>query len=73
VLSNKLKAARVSLGSQCTPTQCVKDNFLWETSLNADLHWFHGGSAQWMSTGSAEDPLNRGKTNLAHTYYIAVK
>ncbi len=56
VLSNKVKAARVGLGRQCTPTQCVRDNFLWETSLNADRHWFHGRTAQWMSTGNAEEP-----------------
>jgi hypothetical protein len=61
VLSNKVKAARVGLGRQCTPTQCVRDDFLWETSLNADLHWFHGGSAQWMSTGNAEEPQIRVK------------
>jgi hypothetical protein len=55
VLSNKVKAARVGLGRQCTPTQSVRDIFLWETSLNAHLHWFHGGSAQWLSTGNAEE------------------
>ncbi len=38
VLSNKEKAARAGLVRQHTPTQCVRDDFLGETSLNAVLH-----------------------------------
>jgi hypothetical protein len=34
----------------------MKDDFLRETSLNAVLHWFLGGSTQWLSTESAEEP-----------------
>ena len=30
-----------------------------ETYLNAVLHWFLGESTQWLSTGSAGEPLNR--------------
>ena len=46
VLSNKEKAARNGLVRQRTFTQCVRDDFLGETSLNAVLHWFLGGSTQ---------------------------
>src|SRR5216683_3414489 len=31
--------------------------FLGKLSLNALLHWFLGGSTQWLSTGSAEEPI----------------
>jgi hypothetical protein len=44
VLSNKEKASRVGLVRQPAPFQCVRDDFLWKTSLNALLHWFLGGS-----------------------------
>src|SRR2546425_1488205 len=31
---------------------------IWgETSLNAVLDWFLGGSTQWLSAGSAEEPI----------------
>jgi hypothetical protein len=59
VLNNKEKAARTCLVRQRTPTQCVRDDFLGETSLNAVLHWFLGGSTRWLSTGSAGDPRKR--------------
>src|SRR5207253_1638843 len=56
VLSNKEKATRTGLVRQLTPTHCVKDDFLGELSLNAVLHWFLGGSIEWPSTQSAEEP-----------------
>ena len=56
VLSNKKKLARTGLGRLCAPTPGEKDDFLEETSLNAVLHWFLGGSTQLLSTGSAEEP-----------------
>ena len=56
MLSNKAKVARAGLARQRTPTQSMKDDFLRETSLNAVLHWFLGGSTQWLSTESAEEP-----------------
>src|SRR5260221_289757 len=59
VLSNKEKAVRAGLIRQRTPTQCVRDGFLKEPSLNAVLHWFLGGSTQWLSTGSAGEPVFR--------------
>jgi hypothetical protein len=30
-----------------------------KTSLNAVLHWFLGGSTQWLSTPSAGEPVFR--------------
>src|SRR5258707_299753 len=57
VLSNKEKAARASLIRHRTPPQCARDDFLGEASLNAVLHWFLGGSTQWLSTTSAGEPL----------------
>lgn len=56
MLSNKEKAARAGLVRQRAPTRCVRDNFLGETFLNAVQHWFLGGSTQWLSMGSAEEP-----------------
>jgi hypothetical protein len=44
VFSNKEKSARADLVRQLIPTQCVRDDFLGETSLNTVLHWFLGGS-----------------------------
>jgi hypothetical protein len=38
VLSNKEKASRVGLVRQPAPFQCVRDDFLWKTPLNALLH-----------------------------------
>jgi len=57
VLSNKEKAARAGLVRQRTPPQCVMDDFLGEASLNAVLHWFLGGSTQWLSTTNAGEPM----------------
>jgi len=37
----------------------MRDDFLGEASLNAVLHWFLGGSTQWLSTGSAGEPYKR--------------
>ena len=56
MLSNKAKVARAGLARQRTPTQGMRDDFLRETSLNAVLHWFLGGSTQWLSTTNAEEP-----------------
>jgi hypothetical protein len=42
VLGNKEKAVRAGLVRQRKPTQCVRDGFLKEPSLNAVLHWFLG-------------------------------
>jgi len=42
VLRNKEKAVRAGLVRQRTPTQCVRDVFLRETSFNAVLYWFLG-------------------------------
>lgn len=56
VLSNKVKATRTGLGRQLIPTDCLRYDFLGETSLNAVLHWSLGGSTQWLSTGSAGEP-----------------
>jgi len=56
VLSNKEKAARAGLVRQRIPHQCVRDDFLGETSLNTVLHWFLGGSTQWLSTANAGEP-----------------
>ena len=64
VLSNKEKAARAGLIRQRTPPQCVMDDFLGEASLNAVLHWFLGGSRQWLSTGSAGEPFYRVLDNI---------
>ena len=43
---------------QHTPTQCVRDGFLGEISLNALLYWLLDGSIQWLSTESAEEKPN---------------
>ncbi len=56
VLSGREKVARVSLVSQCIPPRGVRDNFLGKTLFNAVVHWFLGGSASLLSTGSAEEP-----------------
>ena|SRR5438034_11514849 len=58
VLSNKEKAAKDGLVRQPTPPQCVRDDFLGKTSLKAILHWFLGGSTQWLSMGNAEEPVS---------------
>ncbi len=64
VLSNKAKVARAGLARHRTPTQSMRDDFLRETSLNAVLHWFLGGSTQWLSTESAEEPIFQVLDNL---------
>jgi hypothetical protein len=64
VLSNKEKAARAGLGRQRISTQCVREDFLGETSFKAVLPWFLGGSALWLSTGSVEEPQKRVKVTL---------
>jgi len=56
VLSNKKQAARAGLVRHRTPTQCSRDDFWGEISLNGALHWFPGGSTQLLNTGSAEEP-----------------
>jgi hypothetical protein len=38
----------------------MRDDFLGKPSLNAVLSWFLGGSTQWLSTGSAGEPINWG-------------